>query len=153
MTEVPCLKTVANDVLLPQVDELLRAGYSVTLTVRGNSMNPFLVDRRDKVRLVSCPPDRPRVGDFVLAYEAALQRYVLHRMIGRAGNGDFILMGDGNLRDTERIIPGQVLGLVVAVERKGRFHSTDSLLWRTYSLVWRWALPLRRWLLAAWRRL
>lgn len=153
MDETLRLKTVANDEYFAHVKELLDAGHSVTFVVRGNSMNPFLSDRRDRVCLVSCPAGRPLRGDFVLAYEASARRYVLHRVVGCEGNGDFLLRGDGNLRATERIAPHDLLGLVSAVERKGRWYPTDSLPWRLYSALWMRLLPLRRWLLAAWRRL
>lgn len=153
MSNAPRLKTVATDVLLTQVSELLRGGHVVTIVVRGNSMNPFLVDQRDRVSLISCPPGRPKVGDFVLAYEASADRYVTHRVLRCLADGGFLLMGDGNVRSVERIRRGDVIGLVSAVERKGRRYSTASLPWRIYSALWVACRPLRRWLLAVWRRL
>ena len=42
-------KIIPNEVLLPEVARLISEGHTVTLTVRGNSMNPFLVDRRDRI--------------------------------------------------------------------------------------------------------
>ena len=46
-------KLIPNEVLLPEVARLISEGHTVTLTVRGNSMNPFLVDRRDSIVLGS----------------------------------------------------------------------------------------------------
>ena len=43
-------KSLPNDLLIPEVAELIRQGHTVTLTARGNSMNPFIVDRRDRRR-------------------------------------------------------------------------------------------------------
>ena len=40
-------KSIPNEILLPEVARLIKEGHTVTITVRGNSMNPFLVDRRD----------------------------------------------------------------------------------------------------------
>lgn len=153
MAEAPKLKIVANHELLPQIAELLREGHSVTLTVRGNSMNPLFVDRRDKVCIASCSLGRLKRGDLLLAYEASQARYVLHRLVGRAANGDFILRGDGNLQACERIAPHDVLGRVVAWERKGRPGRPDAPLWRLYAGAWMALRPVRRWLLALWRRL
>lgn len=44
-------RIIPNEVLLPEVARLISEGHTVTLTVRGNSMNPFLVDRRDRIIL------------------------------------------------------------------------------------------------------
>ena len=44
-------KSIPNEILLPEVARLIKEGHTVTITVRGNSMNPFLVDRRDRVTL------------------------------------------------------------------------------------------------------
>ena len=44
-------RIIPNEVLLPEVARLISEGHTVTLTVRGNSMNPFLVDRRDRIVL------------------------------------------------------------------------------------------------------
>ena len=44
-------RIIPNEVLLPEVARLISEGHTVTLTVRGNSMNPFLVDRRDRLVL------------------------------------------------------------------------------------------------------
>ena len=65
---------------------------SVTITVRGYSMRPFLDDRRDKVILT--PPRTPRIGDVVLA-RIADKRYALHRVIKKEGER-YIMRGDGN---------------------------------------------------------
>ena len=37
-------KSIPNEILLPEVARLIKEGHTVTITVRGNSMNPFLVD-------------------------------------------------------------------------------------------------------------
>ena len=48
-------KSIPNEILLPEVARLIKEGHTVTITVRGNSMNPFLVDRRDRVTLAISP--------------------------------------------------------------------------------------------------
>ena len=65
---------------------------SVTITVRGYSMRPFLEDRRDKVILI--PPRAPRIGEVVLA-EVDDKRYALHRVIKKEGE-TYTMQGDGN---------------------------------------------------------
>lgn len=143
-------KTLPNDLLMAEVTELIRQGHTVTLTARGNSMNPFIADRRDRVILSPCAEDRLRPGDVVLALTDD-SRYVLHRIVQRRGD-ELTLMGDGNLKQTERTDTHRVVGLLTAVIRKGRTYTTDSTAWQRYSRWWMRLTPARRWLLAIYRR-
>ncbi|MBP8777903.1 MAG: S24/S26 family peptidase [Bacteroidaceae bacterium] len=144
--------TVPNTILLPEVHQLLQEGHTVTLLVRGNSMNPFLVDRRDKVIIAPLPPDGPMIGDLPLAYDRQNQRYVLHRLIRKEGT-NYILMGDGNLKGTESILPDDLIGIVTHLQRKGRTYSIQGKCWRIYSMIWLQVMPIRRILLALFRRI
>ena len=67
-----------NAVFLPEIVKMLNEGHTVTLTLKGYSMRPFLEDGRDKALFVK--PSTVAVGDPVLA-EIAPQHYVLHRII------------------------------------------------------------------------
>lgn len=144
-------KSLPNDLLIPEVAELIRQGRTVTLTARGNSMNPFIVDRRDRVVLSPCTDAQLQPGAVVLALTDD-HRYVLHRIVCRRGD-ELTLLGDGNLRQTERTDTGCVIGLLTAVIRKGRTYPTDGAAWLRYSRWWRRLTPVRRWLLAIFRRI
>lgn len=145
-------RTIANDVLLPKVSELIAAGHTVTLTVRGHSMNPFLCDRRDRVMLAPCTDADLHPGTVVLAREAGTGRYLLHRIVCRQGTL-LTLQGDGNVGLTETAHTHEVIAVMRAALRKGRQYSTDGYTWRTYSRLWRLLRPARRWLLAIIRRI
>lgn len=144
-------KNLPNDLLIPEVAEFIRQGRTVTLTARGNSMNPFIVDRRDRVVLSPCTDAQLQPGAVVLALTDD-HRYVLHRIVRRRGD-ELTLLGDGNLRQTERTNTGCVIGLLTAVIRKGRTYPTDGAVWLRYSRWWRRLTPARRWLLAIFRRI
>lgn len=144
-------KNLPNDLLIPEVAEFIRQGRTVTLTARGNSMNPFIVDRRDRVVLSPCTDAQLQPGAVVLALTDD-RRYVLHRIVRRQGD-ELTLLGDGNLRQTERTDTGRVVGLLTAVIRKGRTYPTDGAAWLRYSRWWRRLTPARRWLLAIFRRI
>lgn len=146
---MPQLISLPNEVLLAEVSQLIREGYSVTLTVRGFSMRPFLEDRRDKA--VLAPYDTLRLGDVILA-EITPGHYVLHRIVGLDGD-TITLMGDGNLVGRETCTRDQVRGRATAFYRKGseRPVSTGGRLWKTYSALWTRLLPVRRYLLAFYR--
>ena len=59
-------KSIPNEILLPEVARLIKEGHTVTITVRGNSMNPFLVDRRDRVTLGDFTTEQLQPGVTVL---------------------------------------------------------------------------------------
>ncbi len=136
-------REVPNDEFLPRVHELIRAGHSVTIGVKGNSMRPFLIHARDKVVLT--PFDTLRVGDAVLA-RVEQGMFVLHRIICMDGDR-LTLMGDGNVRGTETCRVADVAGLVGTYIHRGRaIPASDPRLCRRVRL-WCRLLPVRRVLL------
>lgn len=143
-------KKVNNHVFMLEIKRLFKEGKkSVTFVVRGFSMRPFLDDGRDKVVLV--PPRTPKVGDVVLA-EISEQRYALHRVI-KIENGVYTMRGDGNpLSMKEQFTEEKIVGLAGGFIRKGKTVSVESRKWRYYSALWRFFTPLRRVLLAIYRR-
>lgn len=123
---------------------------SVTFTVRGFSMQPFLWNGRDKVVLV--PPRKPAKGDVVLA-EFAEKRYALHRVIN-CKEDVYIMQGDGNpTRMTEQFTEEKIVGIAEAFIRKGRYVSAKSRKWRWYSATWMALRPMRRVILGLYRRI
>ena len=139
-----------NAVFLPEIVKMLNEGHTVTLTLRGNSMRPFLEDCRDKALFVK--PTTIAVGDPVLA-EIAPKHFVLHRIV--AINGEAVtLLGDGNLL-TEHCKKKDIVGAVIGFYRKGRttLDRTNGWKWRCYSYVWTSLRPIRRYLLGIYRRI
>lgn len=143
---------VSNDVFIGEVARMLKeeGRSSVTFVVRGVSMHPFLADGRDKVVLV--PPMPPRVGQVVLA-EVSPGVFALHRIIKT--EGDIVTMrGDGNLLwRTETFTSDKIIGTAKAFIRKGRYVPTDGRLWKCYSAVWHALRPVRRIIVAFYRRI
>lgn len=141
---------IANAVLLPEVIRLTEEGHTVTLSLRGISMRPFLEDRRDKAVLKS--PGTPHKGDVVLA-EISKGHYVLHRIIA-IEDEHITLLGDGNLIP-ERCTTSDIKAVATGFYRKGRnrMDSTNGAKWRTYSAVWMLLRPIRRYLLYIHRHL
>ncbi len=139
-----------NAVFLPEIVKMLNEGHTVTLTLKGYSMRPFLEDGRDKALFIK--PSAITVGDPVLA-EIAPQHYVLHRIIHIDGE-KVTLLGDGNL-SIEHCLKSNVVGAVIGFYRKGRntLDRTDGRKWRLYSFVWTHLYPIRRYLLGIYRRI
>lgn len=140
----------ANAVLLPEIVKMIEEGHTVTLRLRGFSMRPFLEDNRDKALLTK--PTNVKTGDPVLA-EIALGHFVLHRIVAIDGQ-KVTLRGDGNLSD-EHCQLSDIRASVVGFYRKGRtkLDRTDGTKWRVYSWLWMHLYPIRRYLLAFYRRI
>ena len=138
-----------NDILLPEVRKMVSEGHTVTLKVRGNSMRPFLESSRDYVLLA--PFSSVGVGDVVLA-EICKGHFVLHRIISKDGDA-LVLKGDGNHLQTESCRVADVAAVARGFYRRDRYYPTDGKLWKRYSAFWMKAMPMRRWFLAAYRRM
>lgn len=138
-----------NDLLLPEVARLVAEGESVTLMTKGFSMLPFIRGGRDSVVLVKAEKVKPM--DIVLA-EVAEGMFVLHRVL-EVKDGTVILMGDGNIRGRERCREDKVLAKAVSIEKENRSIDCSSRSHIFKAKLWRFMLPVRRYLLAIYRRL
>ena len=129
---------VANTILIPEMDKLLREGREVHFTPGGVSMRPFIEGGRDSVTLER--PKEVAVGDMLLCRVRA-DRYVLHRLI--AIDGDRLtLMGDGNVAGTEVCGREDVIGRVTSITTpNGRTHRPGR------GRLWFHLLPVRKWIL------
>lgn len=137
-----------NDVLLPQVGELLAEGKIVTMSVKGVSMLPFIVGGRDSVTLTGT--EELKVGDIALA-RIRKGFFVLHRIIAIEG-GNITMMGDGNIRGHECCTREDVLGIAVKIIRNGKEVDCRTASHFFKARIWRMLLPARRYLLAIYRR-
>lgn len=142
--------TMTDERIIEEAIRLVGEGVSVTLPVNGNSMLPFIVGGKENVILQS--PRDLWVGDVVLAWADGC-RYVVHRIIAIDGDA-LTLMGDGNLSGTEHCmlndVKAKVTHVVGADERPHNLYCR----WRCMAVRLWWHLrPVRRYLLAIYRRL
>ncbi len=159
-------RLVDNAVIIPEMINLLGEGHTVTLTVKGYSMRPFLEHLRDKVLLTSIDPQNVCVGDVVLAeasrsaarksdrdgaentdLSGTTKTYVLHRVKHIDGE-DVILCGDGNI-SVEYCKLADIYAKAIAFYRKNRKkpYKIEDKTWRVYSKCWTSLYPIRRYLL------
>ena len=131
-----------NEVLLGEVARLLGEGREVVMTPKGRSMLPFIRGEVDRIKLQQ--PDKLSVGDIVLAYFG--NRYILHRIVAINGE-EFILMGDGNLKDTEQGDRSDVIGKVVEIITPDDRQHKPRKAW-----LWRHTLFFRKYLLKIYRK-
>lgn len=149
MNEVRKVK-LPNGELFEQIRSLVAEGHRVTFRVKGNSMNPFLVGCRDEVTVSPFESVEIVPGALILARDR-MGRVILHRVV-RVRGEEVVLMGDGNCRGEETTDRDNIAGLITEVVRNGRLISCRSRKWKACSAAWKALRPVRRWMLAIWRR-
>ncbi|MBE6233503.1 MAG: hypothetical protein E7118_03390 [Bacteroidales bacterium] len=146
-------KTILKDkgLMMEEVRRLIAEGKTVSITVKGNSMNPFIVHLRDRMTLGPWKDQDIRKGTVALVKDFR-GNYVIHRII-RRDEKTVTLLGDGNLGLYETASFDNIIAIMYSIDRKGRTWSRDSFIWRVYSWLWMLLTPVRRYPLAIWRRL
>jgi len=142
-------KVLPNNDILRDLIRLVNEGHRVTLPVKGNSMLPFIIGDKESVELVK--PETVAVGDVVLAWIND-SRYVIHRVI--QVNGEHVqLMGDGNLSSDEYCLTDDVKARAeYVIGQNGKKHYLYSKRRMQASRLWWKIKPLRRYILAIYRR-
>ena len=142
-------KIIPNELLLGEVSRLVADGETVTIMTKGSSMLPFIVGGRDSVVLRKT--DTLSVGMIALAFVDGC-RYVLHRII--SVEGDVVtLMGDGNIAGVERCRVGDIKAVAVQILTPRKHIDCMSRSHLRQAAIWKSMLPVRRWILAVYRRI
>ena len=143
------MNTVSDDEIIKSAIKLVHEGLRVTFPVKGYSMLPFIIGGKESVDLVK--PIDIQVGQVVLAWVEGC-RYVVHRIIQIDGD-KVVLMGDGNIAGVEHCLLSDVAALAVNVVTPQGKHNNLYAPWRIKaSHIWWRLLPIRRWILAIYRR-
>ncbi len=147
------MKTIVKDkaLMMEEIRILISEGRTVSLTVKGNSMNPFLVNLRDQITLGPWKDGDIRKGCVALVKDTR-NNYVVHRIIKREGS-KVTLLGDGNIKLYETATLDNIIGIMYSARRKGKEWKVTGRLWRIYSWAWMLLTPVRRWPLGLWRKL
>ena len=145
------MKTIVKDkaLVMEEIRTLIADGHTVSLTVKGNSMNPFVVDMRDQITVGPWKDEDIRRGCVALVKDSR-GNYLIHRVIRRDGN-TITLIGDGNIGLYETA--DDIIGIMHSITRKGKVWTRESRIWRLYSWAWMLLLPVRRVLIGLWRRI
>ena len=119
----------------------LKEGKSVTLSVLGNSMSPFI--RSGDVIVLS-----PFGGEPLLRWTAVFYcwkgHYMIHRIIGKESDC-YKTMGDGNLWLQEEVGINEILGVLTKVyHSNGKCTDCLSLKWRYKGRGWHYIRFLHR---------
>lgn len=141
-------RIISNITLFDQATQQVALGKSVETPTKGSSMFPFIVGGKDSIILVA--PTEIKVGDIVLA-KIQDRHYIVHRII-TIESSRITLMGDGNVKGVEHCTPQQICAKVQYIVHKGRKVNCDTPKQLRRAQLWRKLLPLRRYILAIWRR-
>jgi len=143
------MNTPSDNEIIQSAIKLVNEGLRVTFPVKGYSMLPFIIGGKESVDLVK--PEDLQVGHVVLAWVEGC-RYVVHRIIKIESN-QVVLMGDGNIAGVEHCLLSDVAALAVNVVTPAGKHHDLYAPWRIKaSRLWWRLLPIRRWILAIYRR-
>ena len=142
---------VPNEFLAIAEEELLE-GRSVKILADGASMNPFIIGGRDYSEVIPFPKyEEPELWNAYLFKWNG--KYVIHRFIGKTGD-IYRMLGDGNLKYEETVSREDIIGVLSKIHKPdGNYIDTLSTKWKRKGKNWHQLLPLRRYLLAAFRRL
>lgn len=136
--------------IIGEAIRLVDENVSVTLPVNGWSMLPFIIGGKESVILQK--PTELKEGEVVLAWTTD-NHYVIHRII-RINGEKVELMGDGNLRGREYCARSDVKALVTHVVDADEHVHYIYTWWRRLSArLWFWLRPIRRYLLAIYKRM
>ena len=144
------MREVDTGAYLDIMKELVQEGKSVSITVSGSSMSPFLIHRRDRV-FFEKPARSIRQGDIVF-YQRENGRYVMHRVWKVKPKG-YYMVGDAQTEIEGPVPEKQIFARITKCERKGRMLSAGNFWWFFFEKVWIRIVPFRPWILGSYERI
>ncbi len=127
--------------------QILGSGHALRFQARGGSMHPFIRDG-DVIEVEPVEASQIGLGDVIFCRVPG-DRLVAHRVIRVSGeDGQVALMtrGDSAARFDQIVYAEQVLGRVVAIERRGKRTKPDEGVYGLLSVLWARLWPLSLWL-------
>lgn len=127
--------------MIPVMNRIFAKGGTFSFYPAGTSMQPFIVQGRDKV-ILSSVPDRLKKYDIVL-YQRENGTYVLHRIVGLNGN-IYTMRGDNQDYLEPGICVEQILAVVTSVERNGKIWKMNSFWNKLAAALWVETVAIRK---------
>lgn|SRR5690554_1324192 len=136
-------KNVSIHDLIPLIEEKLNSSSEVIITVSGNSMYPFFVDKATNVTLVK-PIKALKRMDIAL-YKTPTNIYALHRII-KVKKDEYVICGDA-LKQKEYINKDKIIGVVKSYRYNSKHINCNSISYRFKANLWVFLYPIRKYLL------
>lgn len=121
------------------IEEGLKGGKDINLTVTGNSMYPLFKSRVDTVVLTV--PKKIKKYD-ILFYKRENGSYILHRVLKIRKSG-MTIAGDNETVKEYPVKKEQAIGVVKTFTRNGKTYSVNELWYKFYSFIWCTFFPFR----------
>ncbi len=139
------MNTVHNELpmkeLYPLIQESFAAGLSVTLGVSGNSMAPLWRHQRDSVVLCAWDHTPLKRGNVPL-YIRKNGKFTLHRVV-RVTESGYVMAGDAQTTLEKGIQDDQIVAIVTAFIRKGKYIRCTDTRYRIYVFLRLLSRPMR----------
>lgn len=132
--------TVPNELLFEYAMEYLKQGKSIVITVKGESMRPFL---REGNRVILKPIEGKSLSEGMIVLARYEEKMLLHRVV-KLDHTSVWLAGDGNLFLRERVIYSDVVAMAECLYRADREINLNLKCKRILGLTWYKARPFRR---------
>lgn len=124
------------------VEEALKTQDSAAYLTSGASMRPLLRTHKDIVVISKATHPLP-VGEVPLYKKRGIEKLILHRIIGIAPDGTYIIRGD-NTYHKEYIPKTDVVGVMTALYRGGKYiDCSSSKVYKIYVKINRLLYPVR----------
>lgn len=144
------MERLPNHIVFKEAEASLKKGKVISIRIVGKSMEPFLIDNKDIVKIMPFSFGKLHLGDIVLFKIDNF--YCLHRIIS-INKRNIVLCGDGIYQSKERIVRDNVLGILDSViQESGKVTDCNSIKWKIKSYVWMALYPFRKYLLFAFRK-
>lgn len=124
------------------VEEALETQDTAAYLTSGASMRPLLRTHKDIV-VISKAKHPLSIGDVPLYKKKGVEKLILHRIIGIAPDGTYIIRGD-NTYHKEYIPQSDVVGVMTALYRNGKYiDCSTSKAYKIYVKANRLLYPVR----------
>jgi len=111
-------KPLSGKALSTLLSAVLSKGACFRFSARGFSMAPFIQDG-DIITIRPLDGGKLRVGDVVAISDSRTDTLTVHRIIAKKRDS-YIVKGDNNYEDDERVSLERILGIVQTIERNGK---------------------------------
>jgi len=133
-------KTVSLSDMYAVIKEKIDSGGEVNFNSRGTSMLPMLHFDGDRVIL-------KKADNCLKKYDISLfirdnGQFVLHRVIKINSNGTYNICGDNQVTVEKEVKKEQIIGVVKAFYRNGKYISCNNFWYKVYCRIWVNTRPL-----------
>ena len=129
------MKTIANSIVFDELAASLNRGERGKVRLVGESMYPFLLNKRDVLTIEPKGNRKLMVGDIVLFIYVG--NYILHRIVRIEDDNRFVMQGDAICTNQEVTGVDDIIGVLSQVKRDGdTIINCQDWKWRWKGMAW-----------------